>query len=118
MTIPRSTPSLDAYNQGKLDLWRTASVELASGPESLDPLIQASLHAVLAWLRAQATSPTTLLELFGRPHGPLGPQLRLVGSLLIEPHQWAGELASPPCWWVVKAAYHRRWLELTRTVAL
>ena len=77
------------------------------------PLVQTGLHLVLAWLRFDAGDPASLLGLFGRPHGPLGPQLRLVGSVLGEPDaaEWS---QLPPLWWqVVKTAYHLRWLELT-----
>jgi hypothetical protein len=112
MTSSRPTFPLDAYHQGRLELWRSASVELSIGPESTDPLVQTGIEAVLAWLHTDAPTPTALLELYGRPHGPLGLQLRLVSSLLTPDHSPA---AQPPrlCWWVVKTAYYRRWLELT-----
>ena len=105
---------LDAYAQTRLDLWRAASIELSIGPEATDPLVQAGIEAVLAWLGGEAVTPQALLDLYGQPHGPLGHQLRLVGSLL-DPEQ-AGVPLGPPrlWWWVVKTAYYRRWLELTR----
>lgn len=105
---------LDAYAQARLDLWRAASIELSIGPEATDALVQAGIEAVLAWLRGETTTPQALLDLYGQPHGPLGHQLSLVGSLL-DPEQ-AGVPQGPPrlWWWVVKTAYYRRWLELTR----
>ena len=114
MTSSASTFPLDAYHQARLELWRSASIELSIGPESTDPLVQVGIESVLAWLRVDAATPAALLELYGLPHCALGLQLRLVGSLL--------DLAPPPtehhpsrlCWWVVKTAYYRRWLELTR----
>jgi hypothetical protein len=113
MTIPHAAPRLDLYSRSKVELWRAAADELARSPDNRDPLVQAGLHALLAWLRADATESTTLLDLFGRPHGPLGPQLRLIGSLLGEPDP-PDSVRLPRRWWqVVKAAYHARWLELT-----
>ena len=109
---------LDAYAQARLDLWRAASIELSIGPEATDALVQAGIEAVLAWLRSEAATPQALLDLYGQTHGPLGHQLRLVGSLL-DPEQ-AGVPLGPPrlWWWVVKTAYYRRWLELTRPPAI
>ena len=104
---------LDAYAQARLDLWRAASIELSIGPEATDPFVQAGIEAVLAWLRVEVTTPITLLALYGQPHSPLGDQLRLAGSLL--PGSAPGAVEPPRlCWWVVKTAYYRRWLELTR----
>jgi len=114
MTSSSSTFPLDAYHQARLELWRSASIELSIGPESTDLLVQAGIEAVLAWLHTDTATPSALLELYGRPHGPLGRQLRLVGSLL-DPAQAATDYHPPRlCWWVVKTAYYRRWLELTR----
>lgn len=112
MTLPTSV-RLDSYNQARLDLWRAASIELSIGPEATAPLVQAGIEAVLAWLRADAASPTALLHLYGQPHGPLGRQLLLVGSLL-DPQQPAAARHPRLWWWVVKSAYYRRWIELTR----
>src|SRR2546423_9883363 len=113
MTSSASTFLLDAYQHARLDLWRSASIELSIGPEITDPLVQAGIETVLASLRTDAGTPRILLDVYGQPHGPLGSQLRLVGSLLDT------VLAQPDqptrlCWWVVKTAYYRRWLELTR----
>ena len=105
---------LDAYAQARLDLWRAASIELSIGPEATDGLVQAGIAAVLAWLRGEAATPQVLLDLYGQPHGPLGHQLRLVGSLL-DPKPTQLPIGPPRLWWwVVKTAYYRRWLELTR----
>ncbi len=106
MAISPTLLILDLYNQSKLELWRSAASELAHGPEGARPLVQAGLHAVLACLRAEAATPRLLLDFFGRPQGPLGPHLRLVGSLLLDQDPRLG-------WTVVKAAYYHRWLELT-----
>jgi len=113
MTSSPSTFPLDGYHQARLDLWRSASIELSIGPECTDPLVQAGIEGVLAWLHADAATPTALLEMYGQPHGPLGLLLRLVGSLLGQT-QSAGDQPSRLCWWVVKTAYYRRWVELTR----
>ena len=113
MTSSAFTFPLDGYQQARLDLWRSASIELSIGRESTEPLVQAGIEAVLAWLRTDAATPTALLELYGQPHGPLGLQLRLVGSL-VDPTHSAADQPSRLCWWVVKTAYYRRWLELTR----
>ena len=102
---------LDRYNQSKLELWHAAAGDLASGPERGDPLVQASLHAVLEWLRAEAAEPAVLFELFGRPHGPLGGQVRLIGSLLA-PEETPRVAARQLYWTVAKAAYYARWREL------
>ena len=90
MYSPTPTFSLDPYHQARLDLWRSASIELSIGPESADPLVQASIEAVLTWLRGDGSTPKVLLDLYGQPHGPLGPQLHLVGSLRIVA-EWASE---------------------------
>jgi hypothetical protein len=116
MTSSISTFPLDAYHQARLELWHSASIELSIGPEGMDPLAQAGIEAVLAWLRSDAATPRALLDLYGQPHGPLGSQLSLVGSL-IDPTQPPGDHPPRVCWWVVKTAYYRRWLELTRPVA-
>jgi hypothetical protein len=39
---------IQAYYQTRLDLWRSANVELTIGPESRDPLVQAAAEAFLA----------------------------------------------------------------------
>ncbi len=114
MTSSAPTFPLDAYHQARLELWRSASIELSIGPESTDPFVQVGIQAVLAWLRVDALTRGTLMELYGMPHGPLGQQLRLIGSLL-DPAQSPTDHHPPRlCWWVVKTAYYRRWLELTR----
>jgi hypothetical protein len=113
MTSSACTFPLDAYRQARLELWRSASIELSIGPEGTDPLVQTDIEAVLAWLRTGAEAPGVLLDLYGQPYGPLGSQLHLVGSLL-DPAQPAGGHPPRVCWWVVKTAYYRRWLELTR----
>ena len=82
MTSSASTFPLDAYHQARLELWRSASIELSIGPESTDPLVQVGIEAILAWLRVDAATPGALLKQYGLPHGALGLQLRLVGSLL------------------------------------
>ena len=116
MNSPTPTFSLDPYHQARLDLWHSASIELSIGPESADPLVQASIEAVLTWLRGDGSTPKVLLDLYGQPHGPLGPQLQLVGSLL-DPEQPAPTEPPRLRWRVVKTAYYRRWLELTRPTA-
>src|ERR1700730_17154748 len=82
MTSSASTFPLDAYHQARLELWRSASIEISLGQDSTDLLVQVGVEAVLAWLRVDAATPAALLELYGLPHGALGLQLRLVGSLL------------------------------------
>ena len=114
MTSSASTFPLDAYHQARLELWRSASIELSIGPESTDPLVQVGIESVLPWLRVDAATPAALLELYGLPHGALGLQLRLVGSLLDPALSPTEHRPSRLCWWVVKTAYYRRWLELTR----
>jgi hypothetical protein len=113
MPIFNSPPRLDLYSRSKVELWRVAVEGLTAATMGTDPLVQAGLHVVLAWLRHDARDVATLLELFGRPHGPLGQQLRMLGSLLDSPDPSdSGQL--PPLWWqVVKAAYYARWLELS-----
>jgi hypothetical protein len=111
-----STPAmiqLEPDEQQKLDLLRSAATELWIGPESDDPLVQVAFHAVLQWLRGQASTPRAVLATFSQPHGPLGTQLGFVGSLLHDPEK--PQPTEPPrvWWWVVKAAYYRRWQELT-----
>ena len=105
---------LDPRDRRKLDLLQAAFTELWIGPESDDPLVQVAFHAVLEWLRGTARDPQALLAAFGSPQGPLRHQLGLVGSLLHDPATpWPDE---PPrlWWWVLKAAYYRRWQELTQ----
>src|SRR5713226_6442234 len=85
MTSSASTFPLDAYYQARLELWRSASIELSIGSESTDPLVQVGIEVVLAWLRVDAATPEALLKLYGLPHGALGLQLRLIGSLLDAP---------------------------------
>lgn len=113
MTRTPPVIQLEPYEQQKLDLLHAAATELWIGPESDDPLVQVAFHAVLEWLRGDVSTPRGVLATFSQPHGPLGPQLTLVGSLLHDPEtSWPSE---PPrvWWWVVKAAYYRRWQELT-----
>jgi hypothetical protein len=102
---------LDRYQQAQLDLWRSAAVELCIGPESVDPLVQTGVETVLACLRAEVATPARLLGLYAQPHGPLASHLRLVSCLLDS--EDAGDLPTRVCWWVVKTAFYRRWLELT-----
>jgi hypothetical protein len=82
MTSSASTFPVDGYHRVRLDLWRSASVELSIGPEGTDPFVQAGVEAVLAQLRTDTKTPGALFDLYGRPHGPLASQLRLVSSLL------------------------------------
>ena len=114
MTTTSSSDTLDPFSQGMVDLWHAASLELSIGPEADDPFVQAPVHAILEWLRGEAATPGELLEAFGHPHGSLGPQLRFAGTFLHDDPSEAP--AEPPrlWWWVVKTAYYRRWLELTR----
>ena len=113
MPTSDTSPRLDLCSRSKVELWRIAADGLLGSSVGDTPLVQTGLHLVLAWLRFDTGDPASLLGLFGRPHGPLGPQLRLVGSVLGEPDaaEWS---QLPPLWWqVVKTAYHLRWLELT-----
>ena len=107
---------VDPSTQRKVDLWRAASVELSIGPEAVDPLVQAGIHAVLASLRAEVLDASALVDTYSTPHGPLGRQLEFVGSLL-SPSQ-AGQPEIPRLWGgIVKTAYYRRWTELTRSTS-
>ncbi len=82
MTFSTSTFPLDAYHHARLELWHSASIEPSIGLEATDPLVQVGIEAVLAWLRTDSATPSVLLDLDGQPHGPLGSQLSLVGSLM------------------------------------
>jgi hypothetical protein len=115
MTPSGTRVRLSVYQQSTVELWQAAAADLASGMEHNNPLIQASVHAVLAWLRTEATEPLALLELFGRRSGPLAAQLRLIGSLLLDPSKPALPPGPRQCWAVAKAAYYVRWLELAPT---
>lgn len=113
MTSTTSASQLDPIDQHKLKLLHAAFVELFIGPESDDVLVQVAFHALLAWLRAEATEPRALLESFGSLEGPFGQQLAFVGSLLRK-HDDAPPAQLPRVWWwVARAAYFRRWQELT-----
>ena len=113
--MPRTPPvfELDPSDQQKLDLLHAAAIELWIGPEGDDMLVQVAFHAVLAWLRGVTSTPPGVLATFSQPYGPLGQQLGLIGSLLHDPETpWPSE--PPRLWrWVAKAAYYRRWQELT-----
>jgi hypothetical protein len=113
MTRTLSTSDLDPRDRQKVSLLHSAFVELFIGPESDDPLVQVAFHALLAWLRGEAADPHALLEAFGAADGPLTQQLGFVGSLLHDPE--AGWPSETPrlWWWVVRAAFYRRWQELT-----
>jgi hypothetical protein len=105
-----ATSTREAYQQARVNVWRCADIELRIGPESSDPLVQTALEAVLAWLRVDVPTPGMLLQSYIQPHGPLRRQLCLVSSLLESDD--SGEWPTRLCWWVVKTAYYRRWLEL------
>ena len=113
MTITTSASQLDPIDEHKLKLLHAAFVELFIGPESDDTLVQVAFHAVLAWLRGDASEPRALLAAFGSLEGPLGQQLAFVGSLLRKPDDVPPAALARVWWWVVKAAYYRRWQELT-----
>ena len=100
-------------DEHKLKLLHAAFVELFIGPESDDILVQVAFHALLAWLRGEVTEPQALLEAFGSLEGPLGRQLALAGSLLRKSDDAPPAELPRVWWWVVKAAYFRRWQELT-----
>ena len=115
MTITTSASPVDPIDEHKLKLLHAAFVELFIGPESDDILVQVAFHAVLAWLRGDASEPRALLAAFGSLEGPLGQQLAFVGSVLHEPDDTPPAELPRVWWWVVKAAYYRRWQELTDT---
>jgi hypothetical protein len=113
MTRTTSASQLDPIDEDKLELLHAAFVELFIGPESDDVLVQVAFHALLAWLRGEVAEPRALLEAFGSLEGPLGRQLAFVGSLLRKRDDARPAELPRVWWWVVKAAYYRRWQELT-----
>jgi hypothetical protein len=111
MSHSASRLRLNVYNQAKVQVWQAAATELASSPDAIDPFVEASLHAVLAWLRLEAGTSLVLLDLFGRQVGPLGSQLHLIATFLPGPSETPDTNKARRCWTILKAAYYTRWLE-------
>jgi len=95
---------LNRYDRATVALWARSHTELFGQPDR-DALAEVAVHAVLAGLRSRCTKPAALFACY---EAAAAADFALIGSLL--PGSYGSELL----WRVRDAAFHLRWLELTR----
>jgi len=99
---PRSLEHLSPYDRATVNLWARSYAELSRHPTH-GPLIEVTVHAVLAGLRQYHQPPS----LFAAYETNAAADFALIRSLV------PGRLADEMLWRVRDAAFHLCWVEFT-----